>query len=320
MLIVMVILAGLVAYKSFVIVPQQEEFVVERLGEYRETLTAGLHFLIPFIDVIRYKHVLKEVALDIPSQICITKDNTQLGVDGVLYFRVTNAKDASYGSADYVAAISQLAQTALRSAIGRLELDETFESRDNMNAAVIAALDEAAVNWGVKVLRYEVKDLTPPEHILKAMQAQITAEREKRARIANSEGQKIEKINLATGDRDSLIARSEGDQKAAINEADGEREAMVARAKGEADSILLVAKATAEALEIIGKAVNSPGGREALQLKVAEQALNSFAEITKNSKNTVLLPNDMSQVGSMITTAMSLVGNSGVKEDKKKVD
>ena len=230
------------------VVPQLSAWIIERLGKYHATLNPGLNFLVPFIDKVAYRHSLKEIPLDVPSQICITRDNTQLQVDGILYFQVTDAMRASYGSSNYVMAITQLAQTTLRSVIGRLELDRTFEERDSINAQVVNAIDEAALNWGVKVLRYEIKDLTPPADILRAMQAQITAEREKRAVIATSEGKRQEQINLADGQKQAAIAKSEGEQQAQIN-----------NAQGEAAAILAVAEATAQALERVGQAIRQPG-------------------------------------------------------------
>ncbi|MEY2843690.1 MAG: hypothetical protein RI920_1727, partial [Pseudomonadota bacterium] len=223
--------------QSVKVVPQQSAWVLERLGKYHGTLTAGLNVVMPFVDRISYKHSLKEVPLDVPSQVCITKDNTQLQVDGILYFQVTDAMRASYGSSNYIVAITQLAQTTLRSVVGKMELDKTFEERDLINAAVVHALDEAALNWGVKVLRYEIKDLTPPAEILRSMQAQITAEREKRALIAASEGRRQEQINIATGEREAFIARSEGAKEAEINKAMGEAAAITAVADATADAI-----------------------------------------------------------------------------------
>lgn len=231
--------------KSVNVVPQQHAWVVERLGKYHATLAPGLNIVVPFIDRVAYKHNLKEIPLDVPSQICITKDNTQLQVDGILYFQITDAMRASYGSSDYIAAITQLAQTTLRSVIGRLELDKTFEERDYINTCVVTAIDESAQNWGVKVLRYEIKDLTPPAAILQAMQAQITAEREKRALIAASEGRKQEQINIADGQREAEIAKSEGEKQGAIN-----------RAQGEAAAIIAIADANAEALRKVGQAIS----------------------------------------------------------------
>lgn len=293
--IVILVLAIVFVSQALRIVPQQSAWVVERLGKYDRTLQAGLNFLVPFIERVSYKHSLKEIPLDVPSQVCITKDNTQLQVDGILYFQVTDAMRASYGSSDYISAITQLAQTTLRSIIGKMELDKTFEERDMINAAIVNALDEAALNWGVKVLRYEIKDLTPPREILLAMQAQITAEREKRALIAASEGRKQEQINIANGERESAIARSEGDRIAAIN-----------RAQGEAGAIMEIAQATAEALRKVGAAVAGPGGMEAVNLRVAEQYVEAFGKVAKEG-NTLILPGDLSNMGSMVAAAMQVV-------------
>ena len=242
--VVLLALAVIFIARTVKVVPQQSAWVVERLGKYHATLNPGLNFLMPFIDKVAYRHSLKEIPLDVPSQVCITRDNTQLQVDGILYFQVTDAMRASYGSSNYVMAITQLAQTSLRSVIGKLELDKTFEERDIINAQVVNAIDEAALNWGVKVLRYEIKDLTPPREILHAMQAQITAEREKRALIAASEGRRQEQINIATGEREAFIARSEGEKQAAIN-----------KALGEAESIKAVAQATAQAITEVATAI-----------------------------------------------------------------
>src|SRR5882672_908618 len=233
--------------KSVTIVPQQHAWVVERLGKFHATLTPGLKIVIPFIDRIAYKHSLKEIPLDTPSQVCITRDNTQLAVDGVLFFQVTDPQRASYGASNYIVAITQLAQTTLRSVIGKMELDKTFEERGAINGAVVSALDEAALNWGVKVLRYEIKDLTPPAEILRSMQAQITAEREKRALIAASEGRRQEQINIATGEREAAIAKSEGDKQAAIN-----------NAQGQAAAVLAIAEATAEAIRKVANSIQQP--------------------------------------------------------------
>jgi regulator of protease activity HflC (stomatin/prohibitin superfamily) len=285
--------------KTFKIVPQQNAWVVERLGKYDRTLTPGLKFVIPFIEQVAYKHSLKEVPLDVPSQVCITKDNTQLQVDGIIYFQVTDPMQASYGSSNYIVAITQLAQTLLRSVIGKMELDKTFEERDAINAHVVSALDEAAANWGVKVLRYEIKDLTPPEEILRAMQAQITSEREKRALIAASEGRKQEQINLATGDREAFIARSEGEKQAEVN-----------RAQGEAAAIGAVAEATAEAIRKIAEAIRSPGGEQAVQLKVAEKAVEAFSQLAQKN-NTLIVPSNMSEISGLIGSAMALMKTTG---------
>ncbi|WP_297574863.1 SPFH domain-containing protein [uncultured Deefgea sp.] len=292
--------------KTFKIVPQQSALIIERLGRFHAVLAPGLNFVIPFVDRVAYKHSLKEIPLDIPSQVCITRDNTQLQVDGILYFQVVDPKMASYGTSDFVMAISQLAQTTLRSVIGKLEMDKTFEERDDINRTVVAALDEAATSWGVKVLRYEIKDLTPPQAILHSMQQQITAEREKRARIAQSEGVKQEQINLATGQREAAIQKSQGDMQADINQSEGERQAQINRATGEAEALRLVAHATAEAVAVVAKAIESPGGLEAINLKVAEQYVAAFGNIAKTS-NTMLLPSNAADVAGMVATAMSVV-------------
>jgi regulator of protease activity HflC (stomatin/prohibitin superfamily) len=294
------VIALIFIIKSIKIVPQQNAWVRERLGKYAGTLTPGLNFLVPFIDVVAYKHSLKEIPLDVPSQVCITKDNTQLQVDGILYFQVTDPMRASYGSSNYVHAITQLAQTTLRSVIGKLELDRTFEERDILNAQVVAAIDEAALNWGVKVLRYEIKDLTPPKEILHAMQQQITAEREKRALIAASEGRKQEQINIATGEREAFIARSEGEKQAAIN-----------NAEGEAAAILSVAEASAQAIERIALAIRQPGGQEAVQLKVAEKAVEAYGQVAADATTTLIVPGNMAEVSGLIASAMKMLQGSG---------
>ncbi|MFC4160280.1 SPFH domain-containing protein [Chitinimonas lacunae] len=292
--------------KTFRVVPQQHAYVIERLGRYHGTLNPGLNIVIPFIDRLAYRHDLREIPLDVPSQICITKDNTQLQVDGILYFQITDAKLASYGSSNYVMAITQLAQTTLRSVIGRMELDRTFEERDEINRTVVSALDEAASSWGVKVLRYEIKDLTPPKEILHAMQQQITAEREKRALIAASEGRKQEQINIATGERESSIKRSEGEKQAAINESEGAKQAAINNAEGEAEAIRLVARATAEAVHMVAQTVRQQGGLEAANLKLAEQYIAAFAELAKKG-NTMILPTNAADVAGMVATAMQAV-------------
>ncbi|MBI4808059.1 MAG: SPFH/Band 7/PHB domain protein [Nitrosomonadales bacterium] len=281
--------------KALKVVPQQNSWVVERLGRFHAALLPGLNVVIPFIDRVAYKHLLKEIPLDVPSQVCITKDNTQLQVDGILYFQVTDPKLASYGTSNYIMAITQLAQTTLRSVIGKMELDKTFEERDDINRAVVAALDEAATSWGVKVLRYEIKDLTPPKEILHAMQAQITAEREKRALIAASEGRKQEQINIATGEREAFIQRSEGEKQAAIN-----------TAQGEAAAIIAVATANAQAIQQVAQAIQSPGGMEAVNLKVAEKYVEAFGNVAKEG-NTLILPGNLADMGTMVATAMSIV-------------
>lgn len=293
--LIVLVIAVIFIVRTFKIVPQQQAWVVERLGKYDRTLTPGLKFVIPFIERVAYRHSLKEVPLDVPSQVCITKDNTQLQVDGILFFQVTDPMRASYGSSDYLTAITQLAQTTLRSVIGKMELDKTFEERDLINASVVNSLDEAALTWGVKVLRYEIKDLTPPAEILRSMQAQITAEREKRALIAASEGRRQEQINIATGEREASIARSEGEKQAEIN-----------KAQGEAAAIVSVAEATALAIRQVAEAIRAPGGEQAVQLKVAERAVDAYAQLAQKN-NTMIVPGNMSEVSALIGTAMTLL-------------
>jgi regulator of protease activity HflC (stomatin/prohibitin superfamily) len=293
--LVIVVIAAIFIVRSIKVVPQQNAWVVERLGRYHGTLTPGLNILVPFIDSVAYRHSLKEIPLDVPSQICITKDNTQLTVDGILYVQVTDAMRASYGSSNYIVAITQLAQTTLRSVIGKMELDKTFEERTAINTAVVEALDEAALNWGVKVLRYEIKDLTPPAAILHAMQAQITAEREKRALIAASEGKRQEQINLAEGQRQAFIAKSEGEKQAEIN-----------LAQGQAAAIVAVAEATASAIRQVAAAIREPGGEQAVQLKVAEKAVEAYAQLAQKN-NTMIVPGNMTEVSALIGTAMALL-------------
>ncbi|MCP2039828.1 regulator of protease activity HflC (stomatin/prohibitin superfamily) [Neisseria sp. HSC-16F19] len=292
-------------FKAFAVVPQQEAFIVERWGRYHKTLTPGLRWLVPFMDRIAYKHTLKEIPLDVPSQVCITRDNTQLTVDGIIYFQVTDPQLASYGSSNYVLAITQLAQTTLRSVIGRMELDKTFEERDDINRTVVSALDEAAVSWGVKVLRYEIKDLVPPQEILRAMQAQITAEREKRARIAQSEGVKQEQINLASGQREADIKKSEGEAQAVMNQSQGDKVAQINRAEGEAQALRLVAEASADAIRIVADAIRTPGGQEAVNLKVAEQYVEAFAKLAKEG-NTLIMPANVADLGGLISAGLQI--------------
>lgn len=291
---------------SYKVVSQQEVYIIERLGRYHRTLPAGLSFIIPVIDKVAYKHTLKEIPLDVPSQVCITKDNTQLTVDGIIYFQVTDPVLASYGTSNFILAITQLAQTTLRSVIGRMELDKTFNERDEINHTVVAVLDEAAVSWGVKVLRYEIKDLVPPQEILRSMQAQITAEREKRARIANSEGLKQEQINLAAGQREADIQKSQGEAQATINESNGAKIAQINRAEGQAEALRLVAQANAEAIQVIAAAIRQPGGSEAVNLKVAEQYVEAFAKLAKTN-NTLIMPANVSDIGSLVSAGLSIV-------------
>jgi regulator of protease activity HflC (stomatin/prohibitin superfamily) len=293
--LIIFVIALVFVFKTINVVPQQNAWVVERLGKYHATLAPGLNFVVPFIDRIAYKHSLKEIPLDVPPQVCITRDNTQLQVDGVLYFQVTDAMRASYGSSNYLQAITQLAQTTLRSVIGKMELDKTFEERDHINTHIVNAIDESAANWGVKVLRYEIKDLTPPAEILHAMQAQITAERGKRALIAASEGRRQEQINIASGEREASIARSEGEKQAAIN-----------RAMGEATAIVALAEASASALRQVGDAIRSPGGMDAVSLRVAEHYVDAFANLAKTN-NTLIVPANMGDISTAIASAMQIV-------------
>ena len=280
------------------IVPQQQAWVVERLGRFHKILEPGLNLIIPFMDHVAYAHSLKEVPLDVPEQTCITRDNTQLAVDGIIYYQVMDPRLASYGSENYIMAITQLAQTTLRSEIGKMELDKTFESRDVINHQVVAVLDEAGRNWGIKVLRYEIKSLTPPDAILKSMQAQITAEREKRALIAKSEGQRQEEINLADGQKQAAVLTSEGEKQAAIN-----------KAQGDATAIKLIAEATALGVRAVAEAIGDKGGMDAANLKVAQQYIDAFANLAKTS-NTLIIPTNASDIAGFIATAMSVLGKT----------
>ncbi len=287
-MLVLALLAFIILSKTAIVVPQQSAYVVERLGKYSSTLNAGLHILIPFLDVIRYKHTLKEMALDVPEQICITRDNVQVGVDGVLYIKVLDAERASYGITDYRFAISQLAQTTLRSEIGKIDLDKTFEERTTINISVVNELDKASSPWGAKVLRYEIRNINPPKDVLSAMEKQMRAEREKRAVVLASEGQRDAAINEAEGDKQQVIKASEAKRQQQINEAEGE-----------ASAILAIATATSEGIRKVAEAIQLPGGFEAVQLRVAEQYIGEFGELAKAS-NTLVLPASVSDVGSMI--------------------
>jgi regulator of protease activity HflC (stomatin/prohibitin superfamily) len=294
-LLILALLVLVVIAKTAVVVPQQNAYVVERLGRYSGTLGAGFHVLWPFLDVIRYRHSLKEAAYDIPAQVCITRDNVQVGVDGVLYLKVLNAERASYGIADYLFAITQLAQTTLRSEIGKIDLDKTFEERTNINLSVVTELDKASEPWGVKVLRYEIKNITPPHDVLAAMEKQMRAEREKRAVILTSEGSRDAVINAAEGAKQETIKASEARRQQQINEAEGQ-----------AAAILAVATATAEGLRRVADAMQTQGGMEAVQLRVAEQYIAQFGELAKSS-NTMVLPANAADVGSMIALAMKVI-------------
>ena len=296
--LVVLFLALLVVYviaKTAVVVPQQSAYVVERLGKYSDTLNAGFHILLPFVDTIRYRHSLKETAVDIPEQVCITRDNVQVAVDGILYLKVLNPERASYGISDYHFALTQLAQTTLRSEIGKIELDRTFEERTTINIQVVNELDKASEPWGVKVLRYEIKNITPPKGVLDAMEKQMRAEREKRALILTSEGERDAAINQAEGDKQQVIKASEAKKQQQINEAEGA-----------ASAILAIAQATAEGLRKVAEAVQIPGGQQAVQLRVAEQYITQFGELAKTN-NTLILPASVSDVGSMIAVAMNAI-------------
>jgi len=289
------VIAVIIIAKTAVVVPQQSAYVVESLGKYSRTLRAGFHILFPFIEITAYKHSLKELALDIPEQICITKDNVQVGVDGVLYLQVMDPERASYGITDYAFAISQLAQTTLRSEIGKIVLDRTFEERSMINANVVAELDKASDPWGVKVLRYEIKNINPPADVLGAMEKQMRAEREKRAVILTSEGERDAKINEAEGQKQQVIKQSEAVQQQQINEAEGE-----------AAAILAIATATAEGLSKVAKSLNEAGGDAAMQLRVAENYLTQFGNIAKEG-NTLVVPANLADISSMIALATNIV-------------
>jgi regulator of protease activity HflC (stomatin/prohibitin superfamily) len=297
-LVLIALLIVFVIYKTAIVVPQQSAYVVERLGRYAGTLNAGFHLLVPFVDVIRYRHSLKELALDIPAQVCITRDNVQVGVDGVLYLKVLNPERASYGISDYLFAISQLAQTTLRSEVGKIDLDRTFEERTTINTSVVGELDKASEPWGVKVLRYEIKNIQPPGDILAAMEKQMRAEREKRAVILSSEGQRDAAINTAEGEKQQVIKASEANRQQQINEAEGQ-----------AQAILAVAAATAEGIRQVATAIRTEGGIEAVQLRVAEQYVEQFGKLAK-STNTVVVPANVSDVAGMIATAMKVFGSA----------
>jgi regulator of protease activity HflC (stomatin/prohibitin superfamily) len=297
--IVLALVIIVIVAKTAVVVPQQSAFVVERLGKFGGTLSAGFHILVPFFDVIRYKHSLKEQAIDIPPQVCITRDNVQVSVDGVLYLKVLNPERASYGIGDYIFAITQLAQTTLRSELGKIELDRTFEERTNINTQVVTELDKASEAWGIKVMRYEIKNITPPHDVLAAMEKQMRAEREKRAVILTSEGQRDAAINSAEGDKQQVIKASEANKQQQINEAEGE-----------ASAILAIAEATAAGIRKVAEAIEQPGGFEAVQLRVAENYLTQFGKLAQEG-NTLILPATLSDVGSMISLAMNVIKQQG---------
>ena len=293
-LLVLALLVIIIVAKTAVVVPQQSAYVVERLGRFSGVLSAGFHLLIPFLDVIRYRHSLKEIALDIPAQVCITRDNVQVGVDGILYLKVLNPERASYGISDFGFAITQLAQTTLRSEVGKIDLDRSFEERMNINQAIVQELDKASEAWGVKVLRYEIKNITPPHDVLAAMEKQMRAEREKRAVILTSEGQRDAAINEAEGDKQQVIKASEARKQQQINEAEGE-----------ASAILAVASATAEGIRQVAEAIKQPGGVEATQLRVAEHYVTQFGQLAQKS-TTMIVPASVSDVAGMVAMASKL--------------
>ena len=294
-IIISVVLLVIILFKTARIVPQKSEFVIERLGKYNKVLEAGFHLLFPFLDIVKYKRSLKEEVFDISKQNCITKDNVALGIDGVLYLQVTDSKLSCYGIDDYRVAAQNLAQTSLRSVIGKMDLDKTFEERETLNQAVVAAVDEAAQNWGIKVLRYEVKDIEVSPDIMNAMEKQMTAERDKRAAIAQSEGERQSKINLAQGEKEQSILTSEGQKQELIN-----------KAEGAAAEIKLKADATADAITTVAEALNIKGGEQAASLDVAKQYVKEFGNLAKEN-NTLIIPGDVSNVASMVATAMSVI-------------
>jgi len=306
---VFVLLLVVLIIKTAVIVPQRSEYVIERLGKYSKSIKAGLHILIPFIDKVAYRRSLKEEVLDVPAQSCITRDNVSVTIDGVLYIRVIDAMKSSYGIENYYFAASQLAQTSLRSAIGKIDLDKTFEERESINASVVQAVDEAAQEWGIKVMRYEIKDITPPQTVMHAMEQQMKAEREKRAEIALSEGDRQSRINRAEGMRQEAVKLSEGEKQKRINEAEGR-----------AQEILLVATATAQGLEKVADVIELPGGSEAVNLKVAEQYIDEFGNLAKEN-NTMIIPADLANMGGMVAAATQIIketGKSGSTKAKPK--
>ena len=298
---ILIVLIVLFVRSSIKIIPQQRIAIVERLGKYHASLIPGLHILVPFVDRMVVVHDMREVPSVVPEQLCITKDNTQLAIDGVVYFQVVDARLATYGTNNYMAAIIQLAQTTLRSVIGKMELDKTLEEREEINRHVVAAVDQASLNWGVKVLRYELKNIQPPQHILNAMQELITAEREKRAKIFRSEGERQGNINIAEGDKMSSIQRSEGEKQAVIN-----------RATGEAEAIIAIARANAEAIKLIGDAINQGGGELAVNQILAQQYIEKFGYLAKTN-NTMILPTNLADVAGFVSTALAAVKQSSAK-------
>ena len=300
-IIISVVLLVIILFKTAKVVPQREEFIVERLGKFSRTLSAGLHILIPFLDVVKYKRTLKEQVFEVDKQNSITRDNVALVIDGVLYLQVTDSKLSCYGIDDYKMAAQNLAQTSLRSVIGKMDLDKTFEERETLNQAVVAAVDEAAQNWGIKVLRYEVKDIEVSPDIMNAMEKQMTAERDKRAAIAQSEGERQSKINFAQGEKEHSILTSEGQKQELIN-----------KAEGAAAEIKLKADATAEAIIKVAESLNKKGGEQAANLEVAKQYIEEFGNLAKEN-NTLIIPSDVSNVASMVATAMSVIDKTKKK-------
>ena len=297
--VMIAIVAVIILARTARVVPQQQVFVVERLGRYRASLKAGFHLLIPFLDRVAYRHSLKERAIDVPQQVCITRDNVQISVDGVLYMQIFDAQRASYGIGDYGFAIAQLAQTTLRSEVGKIDLDRTFEERATINLSVVREVDRASDPWGVKILRYEIRDITPPSDVLNAMEKQMRAEREKRATILASEG-----------DRDSQINRAEGEKQRVLRESEAQRQRQINEAEGEAQAILAVATATAEGIRQVGEAISAPGGQEAARVRVAEQYVSEFGHLARTT-NTLILPSNLSDVGGFVATAMEVFKSTG---------
>ena len=297
------ILVIVALFKTARVVPQREQFVVERLGKFAKTLDAGFHILVPFVDIVAYKHTLKEQTLDVPSQSCITKDNISVEIDGVIYLQVSDARAASYGIEDYIFATSQLAQTTLRSEIGKIELDRTFEERETINSQVVAAVDRAASPWGVKILRYEIKDIVPPASVKDALEKQMRAERERRAVVATSEGERQARINVSEGERQEAINLSEAEKLRQINEAEGR-----------AQEIKLIAEATSEGIRVVANALSEPGGRDAVNLRVAEQWVKEFGKLAQTN-NTMIVPAQLGDVATLVSTAMSTMDQFKTNKD-----
>ncbi len=301
--VLLAIAVVVILLKTARVVPQREQFVVERLGKYAKTLDAGFHILVPFVDVVAYKHTLKEQTVDVPSQSCITKDNISVEIDGVIYMQVSDARAASYGIQDYMFATAQLAQTTLRSEIGKIELDRTFEERETINSQVVQAVDRAAEPWGVKILRYEIKDIVPPASVKDALEKQMRAERERRAVVASSEGERQARINVSEGERQEAINLSEAEKLRQINEAEGR-----------AEEIRLIAEATAAGVRAVGAAVSEPGGKDAINLRVAEQWVKEFGKLAQTN-NTMIVPAQLGDVSTLVSTVMGTMGNIQKSDD-----